>query len=245
MLLDAIKSKCSCMSQVTQEEFNTIWGNFVRFLSNITCWDVAGGTIEQCCRIHAIDLNRELCSYTCIQVHPYWKAINQDTVTVELRQYSSRGVNIVPLDKSLFTYDDIADKFFIRLDELMNTEDNSCDKNCSHNVLVMRYIAGYDLGSPEWDNLICHYLTGYTAIANNCMSVGDCANVNRLSAGASLVQKDVDTIKYVWEINKDSQEYFFSQLVNNFYKDSLGRYSLCGRSYNLRTEKQITVGKSK
>ena len=28
------------MSQVTQEEFNTIWDNFVRFLSNITCWDV-------------------------------------------------------------------------------------------------------------------------------------------------------------------------------------------------------------
>lgn len=245
MLLENLKFKCPCIQGMTEQEFSKIWSGFVRFLSNITCWDIDGGTIEKCCRIHSVDLNKELCSYSCITVYPYWKNINLDTVSIELRQYSSNGVNIVPIDKSFFIYDDIADKFFVRLDELMGVEDNRCDGKCKHNVLVFRYEAGYDLDTPEWEELVCHYLTGYVAIANNCMSVNDCASTNRLSAGATLVSKDVDTIKFTWEVDKESPEYYFNQLMQNFYKDYLGRFALCGRDFSIRLSKQIHVGKSK
>lgn len=240
MLLETIKRKCPCMKDVSEDEFDLIWSGFIRFLSNITCWDIQGGTIEKCCRTQAITLDKPLCSYTCLEVFPYWKNINLDTVAVEIRQYSSSGMNVIPVDTSLFAYDDIADRFYIRIEDFVGYEER-CDKNCTNNVLVMSYVAGYDLDSPEWLELICHYLTGYTAIANNCISVNDCSSINRVAVGATLIRKTVDTINYEWEVDQGSQEVFFSQLMRNFYIDYLGRFALCGRDCDIK--QYIFVGK--
>lgn len=240
MLLEAIKSKCPCMVDVSEDEFKSIWSSFIRFLSNITCWDIQGGTILKECRTQSIKLDKALCSYSCIDVYPYWKNIDLDTVSVELRQYSSRGVDIIPIDKSLFSYDDISDKFYIRLNEL-TASSTECNKNCLNNVIIMSYTAGYDLTTEEWQDLICHYLTGYQAIRNNCTSVNDCSSIHRLAVGAVLSKKTVDTINYEWDIDQQSQEVFFKQLVGNFYIDYLGRYALCGRDYDI--SQNIYVGK--
>lgn len=229
------------MRDISEEEFDDLWNGFVRFLSNITCWDINGGTILKECRTQAITLDKELCAYSCIDVYPYWKNIDLDTVAVEIRQYSASGMNVIPLDKSLFNYDDISDRFYIKIGDLLGWEDSRCDKNCRNNVVVMSYVAGYDLDSPEWLELICHYLTGYTALANNCISVNDCASINRTAIGAVLVRKTVDTINYEWETDTNSQEVFFHSLMSNFYIDYLGKFALCGRDYDIK--QQIFVGK--
>lgn len=241
MLLETIKRKCSCMKDISEDEFNLIWSGFIRFLSNITCWDIQGGTIEEECRTQAITLDKALCTYSCINVFPYWKNINTDTIAIELRQYTSSGMNVIPMDKSLFNYDDIADRFYINVGSILDSADSNCDRNCSNNVLVMRYVAGYDLNSTDWLDLICHYLTGYTAIANNCISVNDCASINRTAVGAVLVRKTVDTINYEWETDQESQEVFFLKLMKNYYVDYLSRFSLCGRDFDIK--QNIFIGK--
>lgn len=241
MLLENIKRRCPCIKDLSNDEFNLIWSSFVRFLSNITCWDIHGGTIQKECRTQAISLNKALCAYSCIKVYPYWKNIDLDTVSIELRQYDSYGMNVIPVDKSLFNYDDISDMFYIRVGDIIGVESSTCNINCTNNVLVMSYTAGYDLDSEEWNDIICHYLTGFMAIANNCISVNDCSSINRLAIGSVLIRKTVDTINYEWVTDKESQEVFFNSLVKNFYIDYLGRFSLCGRSSS--SEQLIFVGK--
>lgn len=232
-LLERVKSKCNCLSGIKEEEYNDLWAGFLRFLSNITCWDIHGGTLLKECRVHSISLTRPLCSYDCIQVQPYWKNIDLDTVSIELRQYTSFGMNVIPLDSNYFNYDDISDKFYINLKNQIDIC-NQCNKDCEENVLVFKYEAGYDLNSPEWLDLICHYMSAYVAISNDCINVNDCYSANKIAIGARLKKKTVDTINYEWEVDESSKEIFFNKLMQNFYVDFLSRYSLCGRDLELR-----------
>lgn len=241
MNLDTLKDRCLCLSNIKNEELETLFNSFIRFLSNITCWDIEGGTILPECRTHTVKLTKPFCTYTCIDVRPYWKNIDLNTVSLEVRQYTARGMNVIPIGTDYFNYDDISDKFYVELDGLLEDADESCDKNCINNVLVFRYTAGYDLESPEWLDLICHYLTAYVALANDCASVDECSSKQQIAIGAKLVRKTVDTLNYEWEVDENSKEVFFSRLMQNFYIDLLGRYALCGREYSLR--EKIYIGK--
>lgn len=240
-LLEKLKARCACVQGMTDEQFAVTWDDFVMFLSNITCWDIHGGTILPECRQHAVKLTRPFCSYSCVEVQPYWKNINLNTVAVEVRQYTSEGMNVIPVDKRFFNYDDIADRFYVKLKDVLI--DDRCDPcfDCTNNVLVFKYEAGYELDTPEWLNIICHYFTSFVAIANDCVSVNDCSAMSQIAVGARLTKKTVDTIKYEWEVDKASKEVFFNRLMQSFYFDVLGRYALCGREFKHR--EQITIGK--
>lgn len=230
-LLDKLKASCPCLEGMSSDQFWPKWRAFVRFLSNITCWDVAGGTIERCQRQHSVTLPLRLCDYDCIQVQPYYKCIDLDTVAVEIRQYTAFGVNVIPIDNRYFNYDDISDRFYVSLRGQLDVQDEPCDPTCRDNVLVFSYVAGYDLEDENWFELICHYMTAYVAVTNDCMTLNDCASVHRLAIGAKLVRKTIDTINYEWEIDDNSKELFFSHLIQNFYTNLLGNYALCGREY--------------
>lgn len=239
-LLEKLKVRCNCLKDIQEEEFEPLWNSFIRFLSNITCWDIQGGTILEEERTHAIQLNRPLCEYTCIDIQPYWKNINLATVSVEIRQYTSSGVTVIPIDEKFYNYDDFSDRFYVNIAGQLGCE-CPCEPACNKNILVFRYKAGYDLDTPEWLDLICHYMTGYVALANQCININDCCAVNAIGIGARLVRKTVDTINYEWETDEDTKEVFFNRLMQNFYINMLGKYALCGRDIDIKGN--IIVGK--
>ena len=241
MELERLKSVCHCLDDIEEDDFNSIWDRFVRFLSNITCWDINGGTILVEDRVQAYDLDKKLCEYSCLTFKPYWKNINHATVQVDIRQYRPDGVTIIPVSSDFVTYDDFRDLFFVDISKMMNFG-CYCDEECVDNVLIFNYKAGYDLETPEWLDLICHYFTGFKALANNCMSLDDCCSSNIPQIGARLTEKTVGGISFKWEVDNESQEVYFKQLVNNYYRQILGKYALCGRDW--RFSHNIFIGRS-
>lgn len=216
------------MNDITEEEFDYVWSNFISFLSNITCWDIDNGTILMEDRVHAVPLPKKLCEYDCFNTQPYWKNIQLETVQVEIRQYTSSGFTIIPINEDFWEYDEFQDRFYVNIDTQLATGCR-CEDDCTHNVLIFRYKAGYDLEKPEWLQLLCHYFSGYTAIASKCMDIDECCYATAPTIGARLVRKTVDTINYEWELDDQSSEVFFQKLVQNFYTRLLSKYALCGR----------------
>lgn len=241
MDLETLKHVCGCLEDIKEDEFNLIWDRFVRFLSHITCWDIDGDTILTADRVQAYDLNQQLCQYSCLTYQPYWKNIDHATIQVEIRQYRPDGVTIIPVSSEFVTYDDFRDLFFVDISKMMSFG-CVCDESCVDNVLIFKYRAGYDLDSPEWLDLICHYFTGFKAIANNCMSIDDCCSASTTQIGSRLVTKKVGDISYSWKVDENSQEVFFKQLINNYYRSVLGKYALCGRDW--RFINHIWIGRS-
>lgn len=240
--LEMLKGYCDCLQDISEEEFAPLWEKFIRFLSHITCWSNPNGTILVEDRVESIPLNGRLCDYKCLDIQPYYKNINLETVTMEIRQYSSSGLNILPVTN--FNYDEFSDRFYINLHPTVCCEcDCECDKDCKHNMLVIRYQAGYELNSPDWLDLICHYFTGWVAVANDCISLDDCCSQDKKMIGARLKTKKVDVITYTWEVDENSEEVFFTRLMHNYYLGLLQKYALCGRAYDFAGN--VWIGKDR
>ena len=230
--LEMLKGSCDCLEDITEEEFAPLWEKFLRFLSQITCWNNPHGTILVEDRVESIPLDKRLCDYGCLDIQPYYKNIDLETVTMEVRQYSSSGLKILPVTD--FNYDEFSDRFYININHAVGCDCGcDCDCDCEKNMLVIRYQAGYELDTPEWLDLICHYFTGYMAVANDCISVDDCCSQDQKMIGARLKTKKVDVISYTWEVDENSEEVFFTKLMHNYYIGLLSKYALCGRGYHV------------
>lgn len=240
VLLDTLRQRCNCMADIKDDEFEPTFSSFVRFLSNITCWDIDGGTILKEHRKQMIPLDMRLCDYNCIDFQPYFKNISLETVTVKIIQFSSEGVTVIPFDEENWYYDEYTDKFYVYVrNQLQLCE--CCEDDCTNNQLIIEYEAGFDLESPGWIDLLCHYFSAFVAINNNCMSIEECCQSTTPSIGYRLTQKKIDKISYSWELDTASEEYMFQNLMKNFYYNLLSKYALCGRIYDNKAK--IWIGK--
>lgn len=234
LTLEQLKANCECVSDMNSDEFDNVFAKFIRFLSNITCWDIKDGTILKEKRVQTIEIKE--CD-KCYFVQPYYKNIDFATFKASLRTYTSEGVTILPVGDA--NYDEYEDLFILNVPSCCNCKTCNC---CERMVLVLEYEAGYDLESPEWLDIICHYFTAYIAMANQCFTLNDCCRNNETMLAARLKTKKVGEISYTWDIDKDTEEYLFKQIVKNYYTRLLSKYALCGREYIF--DENIWIGKA-
>ena len=99
--------------------------------------------------------------------------------------------------------------------------------------IILDYEAGYTsktLPDCVYDAM-CHFLSIFIASQNNCGTLDECANMDRLAVGAVLKQKSVDYIVREWTIDSGSIDRYYVKLINTWSIKTLSSLSLCKRSY--------------
>lgn len=220
--LEELKKVCDCVKEMKEDEYNLIFDKFLRFLSSITCWDIDGSNILKSLRTE--EITNFKCG-ECLEFRPYYKNIDISTIKVDMITYNPKEKNNAVVALKDVSYIASKNKLLIDIPECCECTCNCCELK----VIRIEYQAGYDLTSPEWLDMICHYLTAYIAMANQCFSVEDCCKQNQPVLAGRLKSKKVGEISYSWDTDKFTEEYLLHKLINNYYRRILAKYALCGR----------------
>ena len=90
---------------------------------------------------------------------------------------------------------------------------------------------------------MCHFLSIFIAHQNDCGTLDECANMDRLAVGAVLKQKSVDYIVREWTIDKESMDRVYVKLINKWTLQTLSSLSLCKKVYT--DNMYLTIGRRK
>lgn len=225
--------------------------SFLRVLARLLCWtDGECSTILRALRHEVIPLTSfHLCGCDAmVEVKPYyWKGFDPTTLKVYMHKRKGLEREEYELDTDKWNWS------FVDGTILVNVTDElspccKCYDPCSCEAeykLVLDYEAGYTsetLPDCVYDAM-CHFLSIFIAYQNDCGTLDECANMDRLAVGAVLKQKSVDYIVREWTVDQTSIDRYYVKLINTWALQTLSSLSLCKRVYT--DNMYLTIGRRK
>lgn len=183
-----------------------------------------------------------------VEVKPYyWKGFDPTTLKVYMHKRKGLEREEYELDTDKWNWS------FVDGTILVNVTDElspccKCYDPCSCEAeykLVLDYEAGYTsetLPDCVYDAM-CHFLSIFIAYQNDCGTLDECANMDRLAVGAVLKQKSVDYIVREWTVDNTSIDRYYVKLINTWALQTLSSLSLCKRVYT--DNMYLTIGRRK
>lgn len=246
-----LQERCGCFDCDDGATMQRYIESFLRVLARLLCWtDGECSTILRALRHEVIPLTSfHLCGCDAmVEVKPYyWKGFDPTTLKVYMHKRKGLEREEYELDTDKWNWS------FVDGTILVNVTDElspccKCYDPCSCEAeykLVLDYEAGYTsetLPDCVYDAM-CHFLSIFIAYQNDCGTLDECANMDRLAVGAVLKQKSVDYIVREWTVDQTSIDRYYVKLINTWALQTLSSLSLCKRVYT--DNMYLTIGRRK
>lgn len=246
-----LQERCGCFDCDDGATMQRYMESFLRVLARLLCWtDGECSTILRALRHEVIPLTSfHLCGCDAmVEVKPYyWKGFDPTTLKVYMHKRKGLEREEYELDTDKWNWS------FVDGTILVNVTDElspccKCYDPCSCEAeykLVLDYEAGYTsetLPDCVYD-VMCHFLSIFIAYQNDCGTLDECANMDRLAVGAVLKQKSVDYIVREWTVDQTSIDRYYVKLINTWALQTLSSLSLCKRVYT--DNMYLTIGRRK
>lgn len=246
-----LQERCGCFDCDDGATMQRYMESFLRVLARLLCWtDGECSTILRALRHEVIPLTSfHLCGCDAmVEVKPYyWKGFDPTTLKVYMHKRKGLEREEYELDTDKWNWS------FVDGTILVNATDElspccKCYDPCSCEAeykLVLDYEAGYTsetLPDCVYDAM-CHFLSIFIAYQNDCGTLDECANMDRLAVGAVLKQKSVDYIVREWTVDQTSIDRYYVKLINTWALQTLSSLSLCKRVYT--DNMYLTIGRRK
>ena len=246
-----LQERCGCFDCDDGATMQRYMESFLRVLARLLCWtDGECSTILRALRHEVIPLTSfHLCGCDAmVEVKPYyWKGFDPTTLKVYMHKRKGLEREEYELDTDKWNWS------FVDGTILVNVTDElspccKCYDPCSCEAeykLVLDYEAGYTsetLPDCVYDAM-CHFLNIFIAYQNDCGTLDECANMDKLAVGAVLKQKSVDYIVREWIVDQTSIDRYYVKLINTWALQTLSSLSLCKRVYT--DNMYLTIGRRK
>jgi hypothetical protein len=183
-----------------------------------------------------------------VEVKPYyWKGFDPTTLKVYMHKRKGLEREEYELDTDKWNWSFVDGTILVNVTDELSPCCKCCDP-CSCEAeykLVLDYEAGYTsetLPDCVYDAM-CHFLNIFIAYQNDCGTLDECANMDRLAVGAVLKQKSVDYIVREWTVDQTSIDRYYVKLINTWALQTLSSLSLCKRVYT--DNMYLTIGRRK
>lgn len=246
---ERLKDRCNCVDCNDEATISQYLERFFKVLARLFCWvDSECDTILKSFRHETIPLDKvEICGCDAmIEVKPYYfKGFDPSTLKVYVHKRQGMSRETFELTAEDYDWSFVEGTLLVNLTEFLSPCCR-CDDPCSCEAqykLILDYEAGYTSETiPDCViEAMCHFLNVFMAYQNNCGSLDDCSNMDRLAVGAVLKQKSVDYIVREWKIDNDSMDRIYVKMINKWYLQTLASLSLCNTVYTDRM--YIAIGK--
>ena len=246
-----LQERCGCFDCDDGATMQRYMESFLRVLARLLCWtDGECSTILRALRHEVIPLTSfNLCGCDAmVEVKPYyWKGFDPTTLKVYMHKRKGLEREEYELDTDKWNWS------FVDGTILVNVTDElspccKCYDPCSCEAeykLVLDYEAGYTsetLPDCVYDAM-CHFLSIFIAYQNDCGTLDECANMDKLAVGAVLKKKSVDYIVREWTVDQSSIDRYYVKLINTWALQTLSSLSLCKRVYT--DNMYLTIGRRK
>lgn len=251
-ITEKFKERCGCYSCESNDILQGYLESFFRVLARLLCWvDGECATILKTHRTEQVPLkDLEVCGCEShIEIKPrFFKGFDPSTlkVYVQCKQGSVREVKEVSQEKWNWSFVD--NTLIVDTTEYFNPCCPPCINECccgAEYKLILDYEAGYtseNMPDCVYDSL-CHFMNIFIAYQNQCGSLEDCANMDRLAVGSVLEQKSVDYVVRKWKVDNMSIDRFYLKLIYKWSLQTLSSLSLCNNIYT--DNMYVTIGRRK
>lgn len=246
-----LQDRCGCFDCDDGATMQRYMESFLRVLARLFCWtDGECDTILRAKRHEVIEVKDfDICGCDAmVEIKPYYFK-GFDPTTLKVYMHKRQGLNREE-------YEITPDKYnwsFVDGTILINVTDElspccRCYDPCScesEYKIILDYEAGYTSNNlPDCIfEAMCHFMSIFVAYQNQCGTLDECANMDRLAVGAVLEQKSVDYIVRKWTVDKTSLDTIYVKLINTWALKTLSSLSLCKKVY---TENMyLTIGRRK
>lgn len=246
-----LQDRCGCFDCDDGATMQRYMESFLRVLARLFCWtDGECDTILRAKRHEVIEVKDfDICGCDAmVEIKPYYFK-GFDPTTLKVYMHKRQGLNREE-------YEITPDKYnwsFVDGTILINVTDElspccRCWDPCScesEYKIILDYEAGYTSNNlPDCIfEAMCHFMSIFVAYQNQCGTLDECANMDRLAVGAVLEQKSVDYIVRKWTVDKTSLDTIYVKLINTWALKTLSSLSLCKKVY---TENMyLTIGRRK
>lgn len=246
-----LQERCGCFDCDDGATMQRYMESFLRVLARLLCWtDGECSTILRALRHEVIPLTSfHLCGCDAmVEVKPYyWKGFDPTTLKVYMHKRKGLEREEYELDTDKWNWSFVDGTILVNVTDELSPCCKCCDP-CSCEAeykLVLDYEAGYTsetLPDCVYDAM-CHFLNIFIAYQNDCGTLDECANMDRLAVGAVLKQKSVDYIVREWTVDQTSIDRYYVKLINTWALQTLSSLSLCKRVYT--DNMYLTIGRSK
>lgn len=250
-ITEKLQANCGCFDCDDGATMQKYMESFLRVLARLFCWtDGECSTILRTKRHEVIPLTKfEICGCDAmVEVQPYYfKGFDPTTLKVYVHKRKGLEREEYELDTDKWNWS------FVDGTLLVNVTDElspccRCYDPCSCEAeykLVLDYEAGYTANTlPDCIyEAMCHFLSIFIAYQNDCGTLDECANMDRLAVGSVLKQKSVDYIVREWTIDNGSIDRVYLKLINTWALQTLSSLSLCKRVYT--DNMYLTIGRRK
>lgn len=250
-ITEKLQANCGCFDCDDGATMQKYMESFLRVLARLFCWtDGECSTILRAKRHEVIPLTKfEICGCDAmVEVEPYYfKGFDPTTLKVYVHKRKGLEREEYELDTDKWNWS------FVDGTLLVNVTDElspccRCYDPCSCEAeykLVLDYEAGYTANTlPDCIyEAMCHFLSIFIAYQNDCGTLDECANMDRLAVGSVLKQKSVDYIVREWTIDNGSIDRIYLKLINTWALQTLSSLSLCKKVYT--DNMYLTIGRRK
>lgn len=246
-----LQDRCGCFDCDDGATMQRYMESFLRVLARLFCWtDGECDTILRAQRHEVIEVKDfDICGCDAmVEIKPYYFK-GFDPTTLKVYMHKRQGLNREE-------YEITPDKYnwsFVDGTILINVTDElspccRCYDPCScesEYKIILDYEAGYTSNNlPDCIfEAMCHFMSIFVAYQNQCGTLDECANMDRLAVGAVLEQKSVDYIVRKWTVDKTSLDIIYVKLINTWALKTLSSLSLCKKVYT--DNMYLTIGRRK
>lgn len=242
---------CQCFNCDDGVLVQQYMGTFLSVLARIFCWvDEDCATILKTQRREVLELgDYEICDCKAIfEFKPYYhKGFDPSTMKLYLHVRQGMDRDVIELDDSMYNWDWVDGTYLVDMSQYIKPC-CKCTRCCGCETtykLVVTYEAGYTAETmpPCIIDALCHFMNVFVAYQNDCGSLNDCMQMDRLAVGSVLKRKQVDTIVRECEIDNESIDRVYMKLIYKWAFHSLSMLSLCQIKHDPRLD--IAIGRRK
>ena len=248
-ITEKLQERCNCFDCEDGAVMQGYMEKFLNVLARLFCWvDGECDTLLKSQRQEIIPITSvEICGCDAlVEVKPfYYKGFDPATLKVLVQKRQGMNRETYELEKDKYNWSFVDGTLLINVTEELSPCCR-CVDTCSCGVeykLILTYEAGYTsetLPDCVYDSL-CHFLNIFVAYQNQCGSLEQCANMDKLAVGSVLKQKSVDYIVREWTVDETSIDRLYVSLINKWSLMTLSSLSLCN---TVSTERMyIAIGR--
>nr|DAV86006.1 MAG TPA: hypothetical protein [Caudoviricetes sp.] len=234
-----LQDRCGCFDCDDGATMQRYMESFLRVLARLFCWtDGECDTILRARRHEVIEVKDfDICGCDAmVEIKPYYfKGFDPSTLKVYMHKRKGLEREEYEITPDKYNWSFVDGTILINVTEELSPCCRCCDP-CSCETeykIILDYEAGYTSASlPDCIfEAMCHFMNIFVAYQNNCGTLDECANMDRLAVGAVLEQKSVDYIVRKWTVDKTSLETVYVKLINTWALKTLSSLSLCKKVY--------------
>jgi hypothetical protein len=250
-ITEKLQANCGCFDCDDGATMQKYMESFLRVLARLFCWtDGECSTILRAKRQEIIPVKDfKICGCEAmVELKPYfYKGFDPTTLKVYMHKKKGLEREEYELGTEKWNWSFVDGTLLVNLtDELSPC--CKCVDPCSCEAeykIVLVYEAGYTSETlPDCVyEAMCHFLGIFIAYQNDCGTLDECANMDKLAVGAVLKQKSVDYIVREWTIDSGNIDRFYVKLINTWAIQALSSLSLCNRTFT--DNLYLTIGRRK